>query len=152
MVGDIFNIYQTRFRLYKELYYHKTVKIIENMLLDILIYADKFRVFAFKDSRYIPLTLAESIDDVESFLLTNDDIIGQLERCPYPEIVSALNRIKKREFIEIENDEERIAHYGMKDKNPLMLVKFINKDFTEHIFDKNDVIESMCPQKFFIAM
>jgi len=148
MIGDIFNIYQTRFRLYKELYYHKTSRIIEDNFLMLLEEADKKHVFNFNN-----YGLANSIDDVASFLLTQDDIIGQIERCNYPELIIHLNLIKQRYFDEYADlkTHPRIAHYGMKELNPLSFVKFITKD--NKYVDKNDpdyidIIDSMCPKKF----
>jgi len=153
MVGDIFNLYQTRFRLYKELYYHKTVRMIEDALLDILYIADTATpsVFAFKSTtQYV--SLSKSIDNVDSFLLTNDDIIGQMERCDISKIVDGIIAIKTRKVKGIkmeENDHTRTAHYGMGSSNPLKFVKFVDK-YNEYRLIDNDIIESMCPQKFFI--
>ncbi len=149
MVGDIFNIYQTRFRLYKELYYHKTVCMIEDALLDILILADQI-VFNFKNGTGFS-SLSHSIDNVESFLLTQDDIIGQMERCSWPIIVNAISAIKKREFVPTSGHEVRIAHYGMGSSNPLDFVKFVNKHGEYQQIDQ-EIINTMCPQKFSIKM
>jgi len=152
MIGDIFNLYQIRFRLYKELYYHKTVRMIEDALLEILVLAYNSFVFNFRDSHGIPKSLSNSIDDVTSFLSTHDDIIGQIERCNNPKIIEALNAIKKREFtIGDSNQEPRIAHYGKKSQNPLLYVKFVNKQGDYQQIDK-EIIDTLCPQKFFIKI
>lgn len=146
MVGDIFNLYQTRFRLYKEVYFHKTVRMIEDTLLDILIFADKQFVFNFRNKDK-NVSLSHSIDYVETFLMTQDDIIGQMERCNLSEIVNAINAIKKREFKS--TDKLRIAHYGMGDQNPLDFVKFINKSGNYQQIDK-EIKNSICPNTFVI--
>lgn len=153
MAGDIFNLYQIRFRLYKELYFHKTVRIIEDMLLEILELADKRHVFNFGSNKHNPVTLSCSVDEVDSFLLTQDDIIGQMERCSYPDIIESINLIKQRQFKKDLKNDSRIAHYGMENKNPLNFVKFITKE--GHYIDINinlNLTESMCPQKFSIEL
>lgn len=146
MVGDIFNIYQTRFRLYKELYYHKKVSVIEDVLVNALIIADQRKVFNFNK-----LNLAHSIDNVYSFLLTNDDIIGQMERCEIPEVVNLINNIKTRTFLPKISNEIRIAHYGMHEKNPLFFVKFITKNNQYKEIDPK-IYNSMCPLNFAMQM
>jgi HD superfamily phosphohydrolase len=146
MVGDIANLYQTRFRLYKEVYYHKTVTMIEDTLLDALIKADNLGIFDFDGK-----SLANSIDTVKSFLLTQDDIIGQMERCYDPDVVGILNSVKTREFKTKQIDDYRYVHYGMKDKNPLLLVKFINKKGEYQQIDDN-IIETMCSQNFILKI
>lgn len=156
MVGDIFNLYQTRFRLYKELYFHKTVRTIEDALLDVLYLSEPLSVFSFKNNEGIYVSLSNSVDHVESFLLTNDDIIGQMERCDISEIVNKINDIKRRNFKSgdrpcriLTSDHKRVAHYGMLSENPLKHVKFVNKH-GEYQQIENGVVESMCPLKFFI--
>lgn len=150
MVGDIFNVYQTRFRLYKEVYFHKTVCAIEDILLDTLILADEMSVFKFNDSQNRPKSLSHSIDDISSFLFTQDDIIGQMERCGIPAITNSINKLKNRDFGSGgAATEHRYAHYGLGDKNPLKFVKFVdNNNFIRPI--NIQLIESMCPQIFFL--
>jgi HD superfamily phosphohydrolase len=151
LVGDIFNLYQTRFRLYNEVYYHKTVRVIEHILLETLLLADTRGIFKFIDSKGQEVSLAESVNDVESFIMTQDDIIGQMERCGIPEIVNEINKIKTRNFKDIDtNDCVSVeAHYGMHDKNPLKFVKFVDKNGNVVNIDQN-IIDSMCPQYFSI--
>lgn len=145
MVGDIFNLYQTRFRLYKELYYHKTVRMIEEIVLETLVLADS-KVFDFNGC-----SLSESINSVPNFLLTTDDIIGQLERCHIPEITDKINVIKTRNFKDYQNYKlfKRKAHYGLSEENPLNFVKFIDKNGNYKNVEQ-DIIDSMCPLKFCI--
>lgn len=149
MIGDIFNLYQTRFRLYKEVYYHKTVCKIEDILIDALILADKLGIFKFYDSIGVPKSLSKSIDDTKSFLLTQDDIIGQMERSGDIDLLRVLNKITKRTFknVEIHTTQIHNAHYGMKEKNPLLYVKFIDKNgIVKQINQK--IIDTMCPREF----
>lgn len=149
MVGDIFNLYQTRFRLYKEVYYHKTVCKIEDMLLDILIKADVLGVFLDGSVK----SLQNSIDNVETFIQTQDDIIGQIERFGYKELVDELNKIKTRKFEETKRSvvDKREPHYGMYNKNPLLFVKFIDKNgLVKQI--ENDLLETICPRNFMMEI
>ena len=154
MVGDIFNVYQTRFRLYKELYYHKTVRAIEEMFLKALMLVDNFILFPNSEGKMV--SLSHLIDDVKSFLYTQDDIIGQMERCKTDKItgilVSAIiNDIKTRKFRFKESDEPRYAHYGMREQNPLKFVKFVNKKNEYQQIDE-DIIDCMCPKKFILKV
>jgi HD superfamily phosphohydrolase len=144
MVGDIFNLYQTRFRLYKEVYFHKTVCVIEDMLLDILVLTDRKTIFGY------PCKLAYTVDCVDIFLLTNDDIIGQIERCGNQEIIDKLNKIKIRNF-DNPLQEPRVAHYGKGIENPLLYVKFIDKN-NKCISIDLKIINSMCPQNFSLEL
>lgn len=154
MVGDIFNVYQIRFRLYKEVYFHKTVSIIENIMLDAMVLADQMGVFKFRDSNGNIINLAHSIDDVASFLDTQDDIIGQMERSGIKEILDRLNMIKTRNFkdynvaMAISNyNEVRCAHYGMLDVNPLDLVTFIDKQGQSVKIDPK-ILQTITPSAF----
>lgn len=136
MVGDIFNVYQTRFRLYKEVYYHKTVRQIEEKVLKILIKAEEYGVS----------NLSKSIDNIETFITTTDDIIVNLEHCGISEIEKSIRSLKDRTF-EYSVIPKRVAHYGLHELNPLSMVRFINKSGEYQQID-NDIIDSMCPKKF----
>lgn len=142
LVGDIWNLYQTRFRLYKDLYFHKTVRIIERHLVEALIIADKHNVFSFKG-----LKLSESINDINSFLYTQDDIIGQMERCNIPCVLELLNKIITRKF-DVLVLEKRYIHYGTHKENPLLKVKFFDKNLQIRSLNY-DTIAIMCPAKFY---
>ena len=144
MIGDIFNIYQIRFRLYRELYFHKTVRIIEDAILDLIVSADSAGVFNFNGR-----SLSYSVDSVDSFLLTGDDIIGQIERCNLPSLVNSLNLIKTRNFNTDKNldNEPRYVNYGMKEENPLLKVTFVDKDGKKVEIDQT-FIDTMIPKKF----
>lgn len=140
---DIFNVYQTRFKLYNELYFHKTVRVMEEELLSLLELADNHFVFNFNGR-----LLKNSIDDVDSFLLTNDDIIGQMERCQIPEITSALSNVRRREFMK-KTLGNRYPHYGLKENNPLNHVKFIDKN-GDYCNISDDLINCVCPSNFIV--
>jgi HD superfamily phosphohydrolase len=155
MVGDIFNLFQIRFRLYKELYFHKTVCKIEDAMLDLLILADSLGVFQFRNSAGHFVSLAHSIDDTVSFLLTQDDIVGQMERSGIVAITDKLNLIKTRKFDQCDTlgiqHELRIAHYSKGHENPLENVTFVDKNGRPVSVDA-DILDSMCPQKFVFLM
>lgn len=144
VMGDIWTIYETRFRLYRDLYYHKTVSKIEDMFLECLILADKYGIFNFNGT-----SLSKSIDDIDSFVKTNDDIIGQMERCTSPDIQQIINQINTRKFINTPKYTiKRIAHYGMKADNPLFYVKFLDK-YSESPYNLSDeILNTFCPQQF----
>ena len=145
LVGDIWNLYQTRFRLYRDLYFHKTVRKVEELLLETMRIADEADVFHFRDCDGNYRNLAHSIDDVDSFLHTQDDILGQMERSGIPEVQENLKRIISRDFKDV-NTRTCIAHYGMHKENPLNFVKFFNK--LGEIVNITTEISTMCPSRF----
>jgi HD superfamily phosphohydrolase len=150
-VGDIFDVYQTRYRLYKEIYLHNTTTKVENMILQALLIAESKKLFKFLDSSGNYVSLSESVNDITSFLETQDDIIGQMERFRNTDITNILTRIKKRNFEKVEIDNNKIAHYGLYNENPLLKVKFFDKNNDIVIVDQQ-VIDTICPIKFISKM
>jgi len=150
LVGDIWNLYQTRFRLYRDLYFHKTVRKIEDQLLNLMIISDKANVFKFSTGLTF-VNLAHSIDDVESFLHTQDDIIGQMERSQDVNVQSAFHDFVNRNIQENPDVEQRVAHYGMLKENPMTMVKFFDREGKIKSIEP-DVLASMCPSRFMMLV
>ena len=145
--GDIWTIYETRFRLYRDLYFHKTVCKIEDLMIQTLLEADAIGVFNFNGVK-----LSESIDNVDNFMLTNDDILGQMERHSNPIIRANVKKLHTRNFETNEKIEkikiERIAHYGMKSKNPMLFVKFVDKFNKVPVTLPESILNTFCPKEF----
>ncbi len=146
LVGDVFNLYQTRFRLYKELYFHKTVTTIEEIFLNSLIIADSENVFKFIDSSGSVVSLSHCIDDVKSFIQANDDIMGQMERCEIDIVKQEIVKIKTRNFGTV-NKTTKVAHYGKGEVNPMCFVNFVDKNGTL-VKISEEIVQSMCPYSF----
>lgn len=73
---DVFGAFRTRFDLHNKVYQHKVVKAIEYMLVDAMVLADAAGVFDFtRDGERRKHSLANSVDDVELFLQTNDHAV-----------------------------------------------------------------------------
>jgi deoxynucleoside triphosphate triphosphohydrolase SAMHD1 len=116
LYGDIENLYRTRYRLYSEVYNHKTVIKVEDLMLRAMVLADHY------------IGISESIDDVDKFLLLTDDIVGQMERCGIDEITEIIKSVKTRK-LNWSNPENRTdykadykANYNMGIDN----VKFVD--------------------------
>jgi deoxynucleoside triphosphate triphosphohydrolase SAMHD1 len=85
---DIENLFRTRQRLYKEVYYHKTVLKVESLMLEAMVLQDL-------DTNK---SISSSIDDISMFLLLSDSIVIDLERSSNPRIVELINRVKTRKL------------------------------------------------------
>jgi HD superfamily phosphohydrolase len=144
LMGDIWSVYETRFRLFRDVYYHKTVVMIENMFLQALLIADTtFKFSSFQDHKQVE-------KQIEKFLLMTDDIFGLLECCEIPEVIEIIKDIKMRKFKMYNFNFPNIVHYGMKELNPMHYVKFYSKDNTGLRVDiiEEDILDTFCPKKF----
>ncbi|KAK0455724.1 uncharacterized protein EV420DRAFT_1621251 [Desarmillaria tabescens] len=65
--NNIYEVYNTRFRLHKHIYNHKTAKAIEHMIIDALLLAEPH------------LKIASRVFDPEKFTYLTDDIMTQIE-------------------------------------------------------------------------
>jgi HD superfamily phosphohydrolase len=136
--NNILELYMTRYRYHKEIYNHKTVKIIELMLKDALLEADK--VYNFKDwssdERFLSLD-----DSIYSKILNSDD--KDLTKAK-----NILKRIEKRDLYKLlwigqkenipdEVEKKETKRIDMKfnlcngNKFPLQKVKFYNNDIIQ---------------------
>lgn len=145
IMNNILDLYMTRYRYHKEIYNHKTVKIIEIMLKDALLEADK--VYNFKDwcsdERFLSLD-----DSIYSTILNSDN--KDLSKAK-----QILKRIEKRQLYNLiwmgQHDDYIKSHYN--DSEDSNNIKKINLKFNlcngdkfplEKIkFCRNDVIETV---------
>lgn len=65
--NNIYEVYNTRFRLHKQIYNHKTAKAIEYMIIDALLLAEPY------------LKIASRVFDPKEFTYLTDDIMTQIE-------------------------------------------------------------------------
>lgn len=84
---NIYNMFHTRYYLHKRAYQHKVTKIIEAMMTDALVKADKHIKFEGSKQKY---TLSTAMDDMESYTKLTDCVF---ERILYP----SSNNLKEAE-------------------------------------------------------
>lgn len=138
VLNNILELYMTRYRFHKEIYNHKTVKIIEIMLRDALLAADN--VYNFRDW----------VSD-ERFLKLDDSIYSTILNSNSKDLTEARNilkRIERRdlyrllwtgskddaESIDIDETSQRIdLNFNLCNGNkfPLEKVKFIKGDIIQ---------------------
>ncbi|KAJ3717984.1 hypothetical protein C8R42DRAFT_157395 [Lentinula raphanica] len=79
----VFEVYQTRHRLHKNVYNHKTARAIEYMIVDALKLAEPY------------MHIARRIRDPEEFLHLTDDILPEIERSTDPNLKPAQEIFKR---------------------------------------------------------
>ncbi|KAF8485125.1 HD-domain/PDEase-like protein [Russula ochroleuca] len=87
--NQIYELCYTRFSLHKRIYNHKTVKEIENMIVDAMLAAEPY------------LKIASYINDPKKYLGLTDDIRTEIQRSQAPELLEAqriLERIQNRDL------------------------------------------------------
>lgn len=163
-VYNLYEIFHTRYSLFKRIYTHKVGKAIELMIVDALMLADPV------------MRISESIDDPEQYTFMTDSILKDIEKSRDPALAEAkkiVTRLRKRQLYKFVDENtyhsankrflttERInagliieyhqgpetlnvddiivdifsLNYGMDDKNPVDSIKF---------FSKYDCSESFC--------
>lgn len=175
---EIYNIYEmfhTRYSLFKRVYTHKVGKAVELMIVDALLAADKH------------LKISDSIYDPEEYMYLTDSIISDIEKSKNDELLEARNilkRLRKRQLYKFADqypvpaickdyyDKEKVnsdlisrfssgltandiildwnyMNYGMKGDNPVNCVKFYGKyDQDTTFYMKHDELNYLVPEKF----
>ncbi|GAB5586934.1 hypothetical protein Unana1_01834 [Umbelopsis nana] len=174
---NLFELFHTRYSLFKRIYTHRVGKAIELMITDALLAADEH------------FGISRAVDNGEDYLNLTDDILRVIERSKEEELAPArqiMRRIRTRDlykFVDeylipkdlIEflgkdkiNAEEVISHqddnahlctddvlvewlkinYAMKDKNPVDFIKFFNRWDRESFFMPKDQVSYMVPSQF----
>ncbi|XP_030279053.1 deoxynucleoside triphosphate triphosphohydrolase SAMHD1-like [Sparus aurata] len=96
---NIYNMFHTRYYLHKRAYQHKVTKIIEAMMTDALVKANKHINFEGSKGKY---TLSEAIDDMEAYTKLTDCVF---ERILYP----SSNELKEAEKTLESNPEDLVS-------------------------------------------
>lgn len=175
---NIYELFQTRYSLHKQVYNHRVGKAIEYMLCDALVEADSI------------LGISKSIDNPEDYLQLNDTILNQIEFSKEPGLAKSreiINRIRTRKLYKFVdeylvsdelknhlteqkiNAREIIAHqgendrleeddiivdrlklnYAMNDKNPVDYVKFYNQYNLDETFNlTKSQVSYLVPEKY----
>lgn len=87
-VNTLYDMFNTRFKLHKTVYNHRTVKAIEYMLTDAFVAADAY------------LGISSSIDDVDEFCRLSDWVVKRIEHAREPELAPArriIEAVRRRE-------------------------------------------------------
>ncbi|KAF9981881.1 SAM domain and HD [Mortierella antarctica] len=157
-VYNLYELYHTRFSLFKRVYTHRVGKAIEYMLTDALLAADSI------------MGISSSIFRGEDYLNLTDDIIRQIERSPLEgldESKAILKRVRTRnlyKFVDellipleklgrLTKDDVIVEflknNYAMKDQNPVDGIKFFSKQnnsVSYHI--PKEKVSSLIPSEF----
>ncbi|KAM3582569.1 hypothetical protein VKS41_005213 [Umbelopsis sp. WA50703] len=173
---NLFELFHTRYSLFKRIYTHRVGKAIELMITDALLAADEH------------FGISKAVDNGEEYLNLTDDILRSIERSKEPELAPArhiMKRIRTRDlykFVDeflipkdlIEflgkdkiNAREIIGHqednvhlseddvlveflkinYAMKDNNPVDSIKFYNR-WDRAFFIPKEQVSYMVPSQF----
>ncbi|KAK3811980.1 MAG: HD phosphohydrolase domain-containing protein [Benniella sp.] len=177
-VYNLYELYHTRFSLFKRVYTHRVGKAIEYMLTDALLSADRV------------MGISAAITRPEEYLHLTDDIVRQIERSREPgleESKTILKRIRVRDLYKFVdellipreklgqltknhvNAAEIVSHqgandhlkeddviveflknnYAMKDQNPVDAVKFFSKhNHTVSYHIPKEKVSSLIPSQF----
>ncbi|KAJ7374853.1 SAM domain and HD [Desmophyllum pertusum] len=97
--GNIYDMFHTRNSLFRRAYQHKTSNIIERMIMEALLKAD--RNVRLRGSNGRMLSISESIDDMEAYTQLTDQVYYQILYSTDPALEEARNiilRIEKRDL------------------------------------------------------
>lgn len=157
--NDILDLYLTRYKFHKEIYNHKTAKIIETMLADSLIIYDKFEAFNslinseefinLDDSIYSKILHSKNKD-----LQKCKDIIDRIEnRNLYKQIwTGKSDDFDMNDFSDYRESDLRIINMKFdlcnKNKFPLEKVKFYDKKNENIKFISNEDLNKLYPNKY----
>lgn len=97
--GNIYDMFHTRNSLFRRAYQHKTSNIIEQMITEALLKADK--KIRLKGSNGKLLSISDSIDDMEAYTNLTDQVYYQILSSSDPDLEEArsiLHRIEKRDL------------------------------------------------------
>ncbi|KAF9906960.1 SAM domain and HD [Linnemannia zychae] len=177
-VYNLYELYHTRFSLFKRVYTHRVGKAIEYMLTDALLAADRV------------MGISQAIYNGEEYLHLTDDIIRQIERSREPGLEDSkaiLKRIRTRnlykfvdellipleklgvltkeninsaEIVSCQGSNDHLQeddviveflknNYAMKDRNPVDGIKFFSK--TNHSVSYHipkEKVSSLIPSEF----
>uniref|UniRef100_A0A672J8N5 Deoxynucleoside triphosphate triphosphohydrolase SAMHD1 n=1 Tax=Salarias fasciatus TaxID=181472 RepID=A0A672J8N5_SALFA len=159
-VGNLYDLFHTRNCLHRRAYQHKVGTIIEIMITEALLKAD--RHIKIRGSGGRMFSLSEAIDDPEAYTKLTDHLFEQILYSSSPELEEAreiLHNITTRRLYKclgqttqeanmptnlsqvcvaspsLRLSQAIVMDYGMKEKNPINNVRFYCKD------DKNKAIQ-----------
>ncbi|CAO3620813.1 unnamed protein product [Cunninghamella blakesleeana] len=159
-VYNLYEMFHTRYSLFKRIYTHRVSKAVELMITDALLAADSY------------LGISSAVDQPEDYLNLTDDILRTIERSKSPELLEArmimkrlrtrqlykfvdeylippelVNKVTKdvitaQEIVSHQHDNDHLVeddiivsqgkiNYAMQDRNPVDSIRFFSK-FNDH--------------------
>jgi deoxynucleoside triphosphate triphosphohydrolase SAMHD1 len=95
----VFDLFHTRRELNKRFYQELYNGLVERMVLDAMLAADKHLMYVGPEG--VPFRMSESVQHLPHYLMMNDDIISRIHQSFQPEMKTArdlINRIFTRDF------------------------------------------------------
>ncbi|XP_022803920.1 deoxynucleoside triphosphate triphosphohydrolase SAMHD1-like, partial [Stylophora pistillata] len=157
-VGNVYDMFHTRNSLFRRAYQHKTSNIIERMITEALLKADKKVLY--KGSKGKMFSISECIDDMEAYSQLNDHVYYQILSSTDPALEEEeIREIQLRIAGCIEDgpklDPEDFIidmvtfDYGMKDRNPIDEVRFYGKSNPDKPLSfRKEEVSNMLPEMF----
>ncbi|XP_022083954.1 deoxynucleoside triphosphate triphosphohydrolase SAMHD1-like isoform X1 [Acanthaster planci] len=112
-VENLYDMFYTRMSLHRRAYQHKTTKIIEEMLVEALIKANKYLTFKGRDDK--DKRMSDAIHDMVAYTKMTDDIIQQIMRSnnknlkPSQDILKRIERRQLYKYIGKMDPKEKIV-------------------------------------------
>jgi len=130
-----------RARLHKKGYQHRTVKIVERMVLDALLAADKH--FQLKSENGSICSLSEACDDVSQFSkLTDEFLFRSIQYSDDPKLKVSreiLNRISKRQLYKLVGSIEYCGELGVTAKEAEESIQNIVREMEDSLVSATDI-------------
>ncbi|CAL8367962.1 unnamed protein product [Lota lota] len=86
-VGNLYDFFHTRNCLHRRAYQHKVVNIVETMITEAFVLADKH--LQFEGSKGKMFTMSTAIDDMEAYTKLTDNVFEQILFSPLPALAEA---------------------------------------------------------------
>lgn len=139
IIYELYDLFKIRYQLHLRIYTHPVVRCIEFMIIDILLLSDNV------------IKISESIDDVEKFILINDNILDIIEylsisNTNLEKAKNIIKSIKNRHLniyigeVLLGNDDQEKYNYQFLLDNNIIINKQINEStfIIDPIFLGND--------------
>ncbi|KAK0205885.1 hypothetical protein DFS33DRAFT_540439 [Desarmillaria ectypa] len=139
--NNIYEVYNTRFRLHKHIYNHKTAKAIEYMIIDALLLAEPY------------LKIASRVFDPQKFTYLTDDIMTQIEcEADLAPAAAIFDRIRTRDLyksVDYKTVDWADHKFFEAEVTPAKIVREAHNDMTEPSgLTPDDVIVSLAPMHY----
>ncbi|XP_061194808.1 deoxynucleoside triphosphate triphosphohydrolase SAMHD1-like [Saccostrea echinata] len=118
---NIFDMFSTRYTLHRQAYQHPANRVVQTMISDAFIKADRYLTFPpNKPKGKSGKTLSESIDDMDAYIWVTDDVFHRIRTLSednenVKQAKTILDRILSRDFYKIIG-EKKVQFKGEKQK------------------------------------
>ncbi|XP_077937859.1 deoxynucleoside triphosphate triphosphohydrolase SAMHD1-like [Gasterosteus aculeatus] len=100
-VGNLYDMFYTRICLHRRAYKHKAVNIVETMITEAFLNADKLILFEGSGGQIF--TLSTAIDDMEAYTKVTDDVFQKILNTSFDELNALREILNRANPIEILN-------------------------------------------------